>query len=91
MRLVFEDQAWEDYTSWLRTDRFGEMIEGDGCDGESRGRALVQVPPGGDEQPGLNLPRDPNREVGSGCIVDWNHDHAGKHTAEKTSDPLGGG
>ena len=21
MRLVFEDQAWEDYTSWLRTDR----------------------------------------------------------------------
>ena len=21
MRLVFEDQGWEDYTSWLRTDR----------------------------------------------------------------------
>jgi len=21
VRLVFEDQAWEDYTSWLRTDR----------------------------------------------------------------------
>ena len=21
MRLVFEDQGWEDYTSWLKTDR----------------------------------------------------------------------
>jgi toxin YoeB len=21
VRLVFEDQGWEDYTSWLRTDR----------------------------------------------------------------------
>ena len=21
MRLVFEDQGWEDYTSWLRNDR----------------------------------------------------------------------
>ncbi|MFR9725858.1 Txe/YoeB family addiction module toxin [Streptomyces sp. MS19] len=21
MRFVFEDQAWEDYTSWLRNDR----------------------------------------------------------------------
>jgi toxin YoeB len=21
VRLIFEDQGWEDYTSWLRTDR----------------------------------------------------------------------
>ncbi len=21
MKLVFEDQGWEDYTSWLKTDR----------------------------------------------------------------------